>query len=156
VWRGDASGALVLRRTLDAGGLTATSIVVTSAARTDGLIRSGFPAVDGTVATAPCVDLSSSPRWSALRFEHDFQEWNGIAVGPCAAEAYDATVALTRSLRAASTGTQTVDRSAAAVVVAGWRSLEGIAGGRTFAPNGNLARPGVGLERAVGVRWLPA
>jgi ABC-type branched-subunit amino acid transport system substrate-binding protein len=149
IWLGDADGAVMLRRALDAGGRSDVGLVVSLAARSERLAREGYPAAVGTRAVVPCFPLLTSAEPDAQRFIHAYQASHGVPPGPCAAEAYTAARRLLGDQGKVPTRQEVI------ATMAALRRLGTPAGPIVVGPAGERAAPEPSVEQVVGVRWLP-
>ncbi len=148
VWTGDADGALALRASLDGSGIDAP-LVVTAAAYVQRLVQEGYPSIVGTYAAVPCAGIDTSAAPDAQRFVHAYQAAHGVPPGLCAAEAYGLARWLVRLAGGAPS------REVVFPAVANLDRLTTPAGVLSFGEAGEQVAPGVRIEQAVGVRWLP-
>jgi branched-chain amino acid transport system substrate-binding protein len=153
VWAGDGTTAAALRRQLVEEGLGDVELVGGDAMRDQGYLEAAGPAAEGTLATCPCVDVSTSIDLAAQRFIQDYQAEYGLPPGPYAVEAWDAARLLVNAFRGGATS-----RSQTLEAIAAVRSYEGLAGVYRFTAGGDLVAPEthVGLYEVAGGRWLEA
>ena len=150
-WTGFGQEAAVVRQALSAAGLSNVVLVGTDAMQGNDYPSKAGPSGDGTIASCPCADLSTSTGFAQQRFVHDFQSENMNPPGPYSAEAYDAGSLLVHILQTERTRDQV--RTAMATT----SMYRGIANAYTFTPTGELAPQSahVGLYRVEDGRWLP-
>jgi branched-chain amino acid transport system substrate-binding protein len=152
VWGGFSPGGAALRRSLVGAGLRHVSFTGGGGIKDDTYLRFAGPEGGRTVASCPCVDLSTSTAFAAQRFIQDYQSDFGLPPGPYAAEAWDLTRMLLEAIRRGAT-----DRGHVLLYVETLERYEGLAGTYVFEPGAELA-PGsahVYLYEDLGGRWLP-
>jgi branched-chain amino acid transport system substrate-binding protein len=150
VWGGDAGAGAELRRALVDAGLDG-AFVGGDRMKSPAFLDAVGPAGRGSIATCPCVDLSTSTDLAALRFIQDYQAEFGLPPGPYAAEAWDAARLLIQALRGGADG-----REGVAAALAATLGYEGLAGSYRFGDGGDLT-PGsmpVRRYRDAGGRWI--
>jgi branched-chain amino acid transport system substrate-binding protein len=151
VWTGFATGGALLRAALAEEGGDAIRLVGADALKDDDYLATAAAAADGTVASCPCVDLSTSTDESAQRFIHDYQAEYLTPPGVYAAEGWDTGGMLLRALReGATTGSS---------VLSSMREdppYAGLANTYPLREDGGLdpAAAHISLFRAEGVRWV--
>ena len=150
-WGGEGSAAAALRRQLAEDGARGVAFVGTDRIRDDAYVDAVGPAGEGTLATCPCVDVTTSTDLAAQRFIQDYQSEFGLPPGPYAVEAWDAARMIVDALRA---GART--REAVRAALETTTSLDGLAVIYRFGPGGDLAEPAsaVRISRVEGGRWL--
>ena len=153
VWAGEGNGAAALRRQLVEEGLRDVVLIGGDRMRDQGYLDAAGPAAEGTFATCPCVDLSTSTDLAAQRFIQDYQAEYGLPPGPYAVEAWDAARLLVSAFRAGAT-----TREGTLAAIAAVTSDEGLAGAYRFDEGGDLAaaKGHVRLYEVAGRRWLEA
>jgi branched-chain amino acid transport system substrate-binding protein len=145
VWTGGAVEAATILE--EAGG--ALKIL-----GSDRLINEGFPesagdAADGTVATCPCGDISSSTDLEVQRFVQEYQSRYGTAPSAYAAEGWDAAQLVMDAIAAVGQ-----DRTAIADALRPPFDTTGLL--RTYHVGGDgESRPGVVAEQVRGGTWAP-
>ncbi len=150
-WGGDAARGAAIRRQLVEEGLMRVRFVGTDRIRNAAYLEGVGAAGEGTLATCPCVDVSTSTELAAQRFIQDYQSEYGLPPGPYAVEAWDAARILVAAFR-----TGAVTREDVRAALDGLSRFEGLAGTYRFADDGDLASPmrSVRLSRVEGGRWL--
>jgi branched-chain amino acid transport system substrate-binding protein len=153
VWGGFSAGGASLRRSLVGAGLRHLAFVGGGGLKDETYLRVAGPEGGRTVASCPCVDLSTSTAFAAQRFIQDYQSDFGLPPGPYAAEAWDVTRMLLEAVRSGATG-----RSEVLAFLGGLDRYEGLAGTYVFGPDGGELAAGsahVYLYEDIGGRWLP-
>lgn len=109
--------------------------------------RAGAP----TLATCPCVDLSTSTYLAAQRFIQDYQAEHGLPPGPYAAEAWDAARMFVQAVRSGA-----ITRIAILAELETAPPFAGLANTYAFASDGELAASSavVHVYRDEGGRWI--
>ncbi|HEY7667653.1 MAG TPA: transporter substrate-binding domain-containing protein [Actinomycetota bacterium] len=151
-WTGFDALASALVAALRSEGLDDVRLVGSDAMKDERFLTDAEAGADGTVATCPCVDLTTSTRIDDLRFVHDFQSATGSSPGVYAVEGWDVASMLLDAIRRGA-----VDRDAIGDELAGREPYTGLAGSYAFGGDGELERGSVRViaYRAEGVRWLP-
>ena len=153
IWAGEGSVAAALRRQLteeDGGG---PALFGGDRTRDQTFIEAAGSAAEGTFATCPCVDLSTSADLAAQRFIQDFQAEYGLPPGPYAVEAWDAARLLLAAFRDGAT-----TRAATLAALGSVRRCDGLGGTYRFGGGGDLLASAdrVRLNEVAGGRWLEA
>jgi len=151
VWGGGGSVAAAVRRQLVEDGLRRVGFIGDDGMRDQGYLDAVGPAGEGTQATCPCVDLSTSTDLAAQRFIQDYQAEYGLPPGPYAVEAWDAARLLLTAFRAGASS-----RAEVLAAIDGTGSYDGLAGTYGFEPSGELLVPEshVTVAEVAGGRWL--
>jgi len=151
VWAGEGTVAAALRRQLVEDGLRRVAFVGGDRMRDEVYLEAAGPAGEGTLATCPCVDLSTSTDLAAQRFIQDYQAEFGLPPGPYAVEAWDAARLLLTAFRDGAT-----TRSKVLAAIAVTDVYEGLAGVYRFSATGELAdaEGRVTVSEVAGGRWL--
>lgn len=151
VWAGEGTAAAALRRQLVEEGLRDVVLIGGDRMRDQGYLDAAGPAAEGTFATCPCLDLSTSTDLAAQRFIQDFQAEFGLPPGPYAVEAWDAARLLVNAFRGGAT-----TREATVEAVSSTSSYDGLGGVYRFGDGGDLAaaKAHVRVYQVAGGRWL--
>jgi branched-chain amino acid transport system substrate-binding protein len=151
VWGGGGSLAAAVRRQLVEDGLGRVAFIGGDRMRDQEYLDAVGPAGEGTQATCPCVDLSTSTDLAAQRFIQDYQAEYGLPPGPYAVEAWDAARLLLTAFREGASS-----RAEVLAAIDGTGSYDGLAGTYGFEPSGELLVPEshVTVAEVAGGRWL--
>lgn len=151
LWAGEGGLGAALRRQLVEEGLHRVAFVGGDRMRDQDYLDAAGPAAEGTLATCPCVDLSTSTELAAQRFIQDYQAEFGLPPGPYAVEAWDAARLLIDVLRDGAT-----TREEVATGLSATRSFDGLGGVYAFGTGGDLAHPEEAVRRfrVEGGRWI--
>ncbi len=153
VWGGEGVVAAAVRRQLVGEGLRRVRFAGGDRMRDEVYVEAAGPAAEGTLATCPCLDVSTSTELAAQRFIQDYQAEFGLPPGPYAVEAWDAARLLVAAFRGGA-----ITRREVLAAVATTRSYEGLGGAYRFDRTGELAaaEERVTLSEVAGGRWLLA
>jgi branched-chain amino acid transport system substrate-binding protein len=153
VWGGEGIAAAAVRRQLVDEGLRRVRFAGGDRMRDEVYIEAAGPAAEGTLATCPCVDVTTSTELVAQRFIQDYQAEFGLPPGPYAVEAWDAARLLVAAFRGGATTRQEL-----LAAVAATDSYEGLGGAYRFDRTGELAAGAerVTVSEVAGGRWLAA
>jgi branched-chain amino acid transport system substrate-binding protein len=151
LWGGDSTGGAELRRQLVEDGLASATVVGGDRMKDDIFLEASGPDGEGSLATCPCVDRSTSTDLASQRFIQDYQAEYGLPPGPYAAEAWDVARLFVSTFRAGATTREEVRRGVDAIEV-----FDGLGGPYRFRRGGDLA-PGTAVVRVYrdeGGRWI--
>ena len=151
LWAGEGSGGAALRRRLVEEGLRRVMFVGSDRIRDQAFLEAAGQAGESTLATCPCVDVSTSSDLAAQRFIQDYQSEFGLPPGPYAVEAWDAARMLVAAFRGGA-----VERGSVRTALEVMRTFVGLAETYRFGFGGDLADPAaaVHVSRVEGGRWL--
>ena len=152
VWGGFSAGAVALERHLVGVGLAEVRFVGDGGIKDTTYLQVADRAGDGTVASCPCADLSTSTEFAAQRFIQDYQADFGLPPGSYAAEAWDVAHMFLDAFRSGAT-----TRGDVLAFVEGMPPYEGLANSYVFSRGGDLEpqAANVYLYEDEGGRWLP-
>lgn len=151
VWGGEEGGGAALRRQLVEEGSRRVTFVGSDRIRDQAFLEAVGSAGEGTLATCPCVDVTTSTDLAAQRFIQDYQSEFGLPPGPYAVEAWDAAHMLIAAFRGGA-----VSRDAVRTALEAMTTFDGLAQTYHFGLGGDLAEPAdvVRLSVVGGGRWL--
>ncbi|HET9722262.1 MAG TPA: branched-chain amino acid ABC transporter substrate-binding protein [Actinomycetota bacterium] len=151
LWGGGESAGAALRRQLVEEGLREVAFVGGDAIRDRSFLEAVGPAGEGTLATCPCVDVSTSIDLAAQRFIQDYQSEFGLPPGAYAVEAWDAARILVAAFREGATTREAVRGALGALT-----TFDGLARTYRFGADGDLVEGprSVRLSLVEGGRWL--
>jgi ABC-type branched-subunit amino acid transport system substrate-binding protein len=151
LWGGGESAGAALRRQLVEEGVQEVAFVGGDAIRDRSFLEAVGPAGEGTLATCPCIDVSTSIDLAAQRFIQDYQSEFGLPPGAYAVEAWDAARILVGAFREGATTREDI-RGALAILT----TFDGLARTYRFGSSGDLEEGlrSVRLSRVEGGRWL--
>lgn len=139
LWGGDSSAGAELRRELVQNGLASATLIGSDRTKDDLFLQAAGPDGEGSLATCPCVDRSTSTDLATQRFIQDYQAEYGLPPGPYSVEAWDAARMLVSTFRA---GAST--RADVRFGIDGIGSFDGLGRTYRFGPGGDLL-PGTGV-----------
>ncbi len=153
VWLAPAEAAAAFRIAMVADGLRSVELVGDDELKADPFLVGAGATADRTIATCPCVDLSTSTELAAQRFIQDYQAEFGSPPAAYSAEAWDAARMLVGAFRE---GATTRSQVADALRTAG--SFDGLANRYVWSPDGelNASAARVHVYRVEGGRWIEA
>jgi branched-chain amino acid transport system substrate-binding protein len=151
LWGGGGSAGAALRRQLVEEGPQEVAFVGGDAIRDRSFLEAVGPAGEGTLATCPCVDVSTSIDLAAQRFIQDYQSEFGLPPGAYAVEAWDAARILVAAFRE---GARTREDIRAALGTL--TTFDGLARTYRFGADGDLVEGprSIRLSLVEGGRWL--
>ncbi|MGZ8578485.1 MAG: branched-chain amino acid ABC transporter substrate-binding protein, partial [Actinomycetota bacterium] len=151
LWGGEGSAGAALRGQLVREGLRRVAFVGSDRIRDQSFLEAAGRAGEGTLATCPSVDVSTSTDLAAQRFIQDYQSEFGLPPGPYAVEAWDAARMLVAAFRGGA-----VERGPVSAALEVMRTFDGLAGTYRFGFGGDLAdaAASVRISRVEGGRWL--
>jgi len=151
VWGGFSAGAVALERHLVGIGLAEVHFVGDGGIKDATYLQVADRAGDGTVASCPCADVSTSTDLTAQRFTQDYQADFGLPPGSYAVEAWDVAHMYVDAFRSGADTPEEV-----LTFLQGIPFYQGLTSTYAFSPGGDLEpqTANVYLYEDEGGRWL--
>ena len=150
-WGGGGTEAGVVRTQMVEAGLGDVSLVGTDMVRTEAFLESAGPAGEGSVASCPCMDVTSRTDLAVQRFIQEYQARYGSAPTSFAVEGWDAAQHIIASISGGDADRASILES---LKESPPRFIFGLGRPYAFKANGELARPVVSLFEDKRGDWL--